>query len=124
MSDVNNVVIQGRLTRDPELTHTANGAAICKLGLATNRFYKSNDEKQEEVSFFDVTVFGAQGENCEKYLEKGRRVIVQGRAKQDRWTNDKGEKRTKVVIIANSVTFLDWGDKKEEGESGEVQVPF
>jgi single-strand DNA-binding protein len=105
MNNLNSVLVEGNLTRDPELSYTPGGRAVAKLGVACNRYYKKDDELQEETSFFDVTVWGRQAEVCEQYLSKGRGVRVVGRLKQDRWQDPEGNPRSKVHIVAEHVEF-------------------
>jgi single-strand DNA-binding protein len=105
MVSVNRVILAGRLTRDPETRFTPAGTAVTGFSLAVNRRYKVNNEVKEEVSFFDIVVFGKQGENCAEYLSKGRPVLVEGRLKQRSWESD-GVKRSKVEVVADNVQFL------------------
>ncbi len=105
MNNLNSILIEGNLTRDPELTYTQKGAAVCKLSVACNRFYKQDDEQQKEVSFFDVTTWARLAEVCGEYLKKGRGVRVVGHLKQDRWADADGKNRSKVYIIAEHVEF-------------------
>ncbi len=105
MNNLNSVLIEGNLTRDPELSYTGKGTAVVKLGVANNRFFKQEDELQKETSFFDVTVWGRQAEVCEQYLKKGRGIRVVGRLKQDRWQDPEGNPRSKVEIVAEHVEF-------------------
>jgi len=106
-TNINRVVMTGNLTRDPELRSTGNGLAICKLRIACNTRRKNGQtgEWEEKPNFFDVTVFGAQGENCSRYLSKGRPVAVDGRLEWREWEQE-GQKRQSVDIIADSVQFL------------------
>jgi len=113
--EINTVVLGGNLTRDVELKEIPGGAKVGTFGLATNRTYVRNGEKVQETSFFDIEVWGPQAENCAKYLEKGRPVVVTGRMKQDRWENE-GQNRSKIKVVANSVQFL-----PSRGRSGEQQ---
>jgi single-strand DNA-binding protein len=105
MVSVNRVILAGRLTRDPETRFTPAGTAVTGFSLAVNRRYKVNNEVKEEVSFFDIVVFGKQGENCAEYLSKGRPILVEGRLKQRSWESD-GVKRSKVEVVADNVQFL------------------
>jgi single-strand DNA-binding protein len=109
MANLNKVFLIGRLTRDPELRYTTNGAAVTSLGLAVNRFYNTKDgERREEVTFLDVTVWNRQAENCCQYLKKGRPVHVEGYLKLDSWDDkETGKKRSTVKIEAENVQFLD-----------------
>ena len=106
-TNINRVVITGNLTRDPELRSTGNGLAICKLRIASNTRRKNGQtgEWEEKPNFFDVTVFGAQGENCSRYLSKGRPVAIDGRLEWREWEQE-GQKRQAIDIIADSVQFL------------------
>jgi len=105
---VNVVVITGNLTRDPELRHLGSGTAVCKLRVAVNSRRKDGQtgEWVDKPNYFDVTVWGAQGENCASYLSKGRPVAVEGRLDWREWEDQGGNKRQSVEIIANTVQFL------------------
>jgi single-strand DNA-binding protein len=107
-SNINVVVITGNLTKDPELRHTGGGTPVCDLRVAVNsRRKNSQGGWEDKPNFFDVTVWGAQGENCANYLSKGRPVAVEGRLDWSEWeAKDGSGKRQKVQIIANSVQFL------------------
>lgn len=107
-NDINTVTLIGRLTRDPELRTLPSGMSLCQLGLAVNENYKdsSTGEWTERVNFFDITVWGNQGESCANYLSKGRQVCVEGRLRWESWENQEGQKRSKVAIVANRVQFL------------------
>jgi single-strand DNA-binding protein len=107
-SNVNVVVVTGNLTRDPELRSTPGGTSICKLRVAVNSRRKDGQSGQwvDKPNYFDVTVWGAQGENCANYLAKGRPVAIEGRLDWREWEDKEGGKRQSVEIIANSVQFL------------------
>jgi single-strand DNA-binding protein len=107
-SNVNVVVITGNLTRDPELRSTGGGTSVCELRVAVNSRRKDQSGQWvDKPNYFDVTVWGAQGENCATYLSKGRPVAVEGRLDWREWeAKDGSGKRQKVQIIANSVQFL------------------
>jgi single-strand DNA-binding protein len=118
-SNVNVVVITGNLTRDPELRHLGSGTAVCKLRVAVNSRRKDGQtgEWVDKPNYFDVTVWGAQGENCANYLTKGRPVAIEGRLDWREWeAKDGGGKRQSVEIIANSVQFL--GSRDGSGGGG------
>jgi len=106
MADFNKVILVGNLTRDPELKYTQGGTAVCQLGLAVNRKYRVNNEQKEEICFVDITVWGKQGENCKQYLAKGRPALVEGRLQYRTWEGSDGQKRSKLDVVAESVTFL------------------
>jgi single-strand DNA-binding protein len=107
-SNINVVAITGNLTKDPELRSTPAGTSVCKLRVAVNSRRKdgSSGEWVDKPNYFDVTVWGAQGENCANYLSKGRPVAVQGRLDWREWEAQDGSKRQAVEIIAESVQFL------------------
>ena len=118
MANINRVVLVGNLTRDPELRHTPSGTAICKLRVAVNSRQKdpATGEWGEKPNYFDVTVWGNQGESCAQYLSKGRPVAIDGRLDWREWEDKQtGQKRQAVEIIADSVQFL--GSRGEGGES-------
>jgi single-strand DNA-binding protein len=120
-SNVNVVVITGNLTRDPELRSTGGGTSVCELRVAVNSRRKdgSTGEWVDKPNYFDVTVFGAQGENCATYLSKGRPVAVEGRLDWREWeAKDGSGKRQKVSIVANSVQFLGSRDGSGGGGNG------
>jgi single-strand DNA-binding protein len=105
MADLNHVVLIGRLTRDAELKYTANGQAVCKFSLAVNRRRKNGDQWEDEANFFDIVLWGKQGESLNQYLVKGKMVGIDGELRQDRWEQD-GQKRSKVEIFANNLHLL------------------
>ena len=113
MSNVNVVILMGNLTRDPEMKYTPQGTAVCDLSMAINYTRGKGDQKKEEVSFFDITAFGKSAENAAEYLKKGRQVIVEGRLQQERWESADGQKRSKVKVIAERITFVGGGGAKE-----------
>jgi single-strand DNA-binding protein len=115
-ANINRVVLIGNLTRDPELRHTPSGTAVCSLRLAVNTRRKDQTGQwTEKPNYFDVTVWGQQGENCAQYLQKGRPVGVDGRLEWREWDAQDGQKRQAVEIIADSVQFL---GGRGDGEGG------
>ena len=106
-TNINRVVLTGNLTRDPELRSTPSGTSVCSLRIACNTRRKdSSGEWVDKPNYFDVTVWGAQGENCATYLSKGRPVAVDGRLDWREWEANDGGKRQSIEIIAESVQFL------------------
>ena len=106
-TNINRVIVTGNLTRDPELRSLNSGTSVCKLRVAVNSRRKNqNGEWEDKPNYFDVTVWGAQGENCATYLSKGRPVAVDGRLDWREWEANDGSKRQSVEIIADSVQFL------------------
>jgi len=104
-NDINIVTLVGRLTRDSELKYTNGGTAVCKFSLAVNRKKRSGDQWTDEVSYFDVVLWGKQGEALQQYLGKGKQVAVSGELRQNRWEQD-GQSRSKVEVIANNLQLL------------------
>jgi single-strand DNA-binding protein len=114
-ADINKVVLVGRLTRDAEQSYTQSGFALLKFSIAVNRNRKQGDQWVEEASFFDVTVFGRQGEAIANYMTKGKQVAVEGQLRQDRWEAQDGSKRSKVTIDANNIQLLGGRDGGSSG---------
>ena len=116
-ANINRVVLVGNLTKDPELRHTPSGTAVCSLRLAVNTRRKDSatGEWTEKPNYFDITVWGNQGESCAQYLAKGRPVAVDGRLEWRGWDAQDGTKRQAVEIIADSVQFL---GSRGDGEGG------
>jgi len=108
MADLNHVVLIGRLTRDAEIKYTAGGQAVCKFSIAVNRRKKVGDQWEDEANFFDIVLWGKQGESLQSYLVKGKMVGIDGELKQDRWQQD-GQNRSKIEIIANYIQLLGGG---------------
>jgi single-strand DNA-binding protein len=118
-TNLNVVVVTGNLTRDPELRSLPSGTSVCKLRIAVNSRRKDQSgEWVDKPNYFDVTVWGAQGENCATYLSKGRPVAVEGRLDWREWEAQDGSKRQSVEIIANSVQFLGSRDEAAGGGNG------
>jgi single-strand DNA-binding protein len=117
-TNINRVIITGNLTADPELRSLPSGTSVCKLRVACNTRRKDNStgEWVDKPNFFDVTVWGAQGENCARYLSKGRPVAIDGRLEWREWETPEGHKRQGVDIIADAVQFL--GGRDDAGGGG------
>jgi single-strand DNA-binding protein len=102
----NQVILMGNLTRDPELRTTPNGQTVCSFSLALNRSYRNADGNwQEATDYIDVVAWGPLGERVAQYLTKGRPALVNGRLQSRSWEQD-GQKRSKVEVVAQDVTFL------------------
>ncbi len=115
-TNINRVVLTGNLTRDPELRTTPGGTSVCSLRVACNSRRKDpSGEWVDKPNYFDVTVWGPQGENCAQYLAKGRPVAVDGRLNWREWEDKEGNKRQSVDIWADSVQFLGSRDAAENG---------
>ena len=123
MATINRVVLVGNLTRDPELRHTGGGTPVCSLRIAVNTRRKdgATGEWTDKPNYFDITVWGNQGESCAQYLSKGRPVAVDGRLEWREWEAQDGTKRQAVEVVAESVQFL--GGGRESGGEGNQFVP-
>jgi single-strand DNA-binding protein len=113
MQDINTVALTGNLTRDPELKQTPGGS-ICRIRVANNGRKKDGDQWVDAPNFFDVVVWGAQGENVAQYLSKGRKVAITGKLRWREWESDNG-KRQAVEIHADNVAFI--GGREEGGSA-------
>jgi single-strand DNA-binding protein len=116
-TNINRVVLTGNLTRDPELRSLQSGTSVCSLRIACNTRRKNNatGEWDDKPNYFDVTVWGAQGENCARFLAKGRPVAIDGRLEWREWQDQQGNNRQSVEIIADAVQFL--GGRDDAGPS-------
>ncbi len=115
--NINRVIITGNLTRDPEVRSLPSGSSVTTLRVACNGRRQNRETQQwEDVpNYFDVTVWGAQGENCGRYLSKGRPVAVDGRLQWREFNDREGNKRQAVDIVADSVQFLGGRDDAGAG---------
>ena len=113
MPDLNKVYLAGNLTRDPELRYLQSGSAVCKLGLAANRRFRTKDgEQREETLFINVTTWGKTAEYCGENMKKGRPVLVEGRLQANDWEDKTtGQKRTSIEIHALRIQDLSWEDR-------------
>ena len=118
-SNINRVIITGNLTSNPELRNLSSGASVCKLRVACNTRRKdASGDWVDKPNYFDVTVWGAQGENCARYLAKGRPVAVDGRLEWREWETPDGSKRQSVEIVADNVQFLGGRDDSAPAAPG------
>ena len=121
-TNINRVTLTGNLTRDPELRTTPSGTPVCSLRLAVNTRRKdASGEWVDKPNYFDVTIWGRQGENAAQYLEKGRPVALDGRLEWREWEDKEGNKRQNVEIVADTVQFL--GSREGGGENGSRFTP-
>lgn len=114
MSDINSVVLCGRVTRDAEVKYTSGGMAVSEISVAVNRY--AGKDKGEEASFFEVNLWGKTAEALVQYLTKGRQIVVQGELRQERWEQD-GQKRSKVRINANNIQLVGGRDDVQKPTS-------
>ncbi|MCL2294715.1 MAG: single-stranded DNA-binding protein [Spirochaetes bacterium] len=116
MTDINRVFLVGRLTRDAELRFTSAGMPVAKFSIAVNRSKKSGDQWEEEVSYFDIVLWGKIAEALSKYLAKGKQVAIDGELRQNRWEQD-GQPRSKVEIHAANIQLLGGSGTQSSGQS-------
>ena len=123
MTDINKVIVIGRLTQDAKVDFIASGTAKSEVSIAVNRSVKKGGNRVVEVSFFNVTIWGKTAENLQKFLTKGTQICVEGFLRQDRWEKD-GQKQSRVSIIAESVQLLGGGKNQQGGQSnGNEEFP-
>ena len=107
MNSINHCTLLGHVTRDPRLKTTSSGKAVCNFGLVLNRRWLDiNGDAKQETTFVDVTAWNQQAEVITEYCQKGRPVVVEGRLEQERWETPAGEKRSRLKVVAQRVTFL------------------
>ena len=105
MNNLNSVLVEGNLVRDPEYKTTTKGTALCKFTVASNRYFKQEDGFEKEVSYFDVESWGKIADSVNNLGRKGRGVRVVGRLKQERWNGNDGKAMSRVVIVADHVEY-------------------
>jgi single-strand DNA-binding protein len=110
MPGLNKVMIIGNLGKDPEMRFTANGSAVTNFNVAVSRQYSGTDgERREETEWFRVVAWNKLAEQCNQFLQKGRKVYVEGRLQTRSWDGQDGQKRYQTEVVANEVQFLDRG---------------
>ena len=115
---INRATLIGNLTRDEEVKYTSGGMAIGSFSLAVNRKVKKGTEWTDEVNYFDVTIFGKQAESLKPYLTKGKQVAVDGYLKQERWTDQNGQNRSRISVVANETQLLGGKDGGQHNNAG------
>lgn len=125
MASFNKVILVGNLTRDPQVRYTTGGTAVAEIGLAVSRqwFDKQSNQRKEETTFVDVTLWGRQAEVAGEYLAKGRPVLIEGRLQLDSWDDkETGQKRSKLKVVGENMTMLgsrnDGGGGRGGGQGG------
>jgi single-strand DNA-binding protein len=119
----NKIILIGNLTKDPEIRYTPSGVAVTTLRLAVNSRYKIGNELKEETLFIDTVVFGKQAETCNQYLNKGRRVLVEGRLQERKWESN-GQQRSKFEVVASAVRFIGpKGDSDTSSDDIDITPP-
>lgn len=121
-NDINRVILIGRLTRDPELKSTNGGNYFCRFSLASNRniYNRQTQESRDEVGYFECVAWGKAAETIHKYLQKGRRICVEGNLRWSSWESAEGKKQSKVEINVEGFQFLDKGEGsgQDQGNAG------
>lgn len=112
MSSYNKVILMGNVTREVVVKTLPSGQKVTEIGLAINRTYTQDGVKKEEVTFVDITFWGRQAEVLEQYLQKGRQLFVEGRLKYDSWTDDTGNKRSRLRIHGENFQFIGGGPRE------------
>jgi len=105
MNNLNSILIEGNMVRDPQYRTTPKGTPVCNFRLASNRFYRQENGYEKEVSFFDVETWAKLADTCSNFGRKGRGVRVVGRLKEDRWTGNDGKQHSRITIVAEHVEF-------------------
>ncbi|MCL2602376.1 MAG: single-stranded DNA-binding protein [Treponema sp.] len=126
MNNLNSILIEGNMVRDPLVRNTPKGTSICTFSIATNRFYRHESNLEKEVGFFDVEAWGKLAESCGNHGRKGRGVRVVGRLKQDRWTGTDGKNHSKILIAAEHVEYrtdFKKADSDEAKAAAEIPEP-
>ncbi len=121
MASFNKVILVGNVTRDPEVRFTPGGTAVTDIGLAVNRFWmdKSTNERKEETTFIDVTLWGRTAEVAGEYLAKGRPCLIEGRLQLDQWDDkETGQKRSKLKVVGDTLQLLGSRDGGGTGSGG------
>lgn len=116
-NDINRVFLIGRLTKDPELRYTQGGTSIASFSLASNRTYTAQNERKEQVSFFNCVAWGKPGEVIAQHCKKGQRIGIEGRLQQRSWQDQSGAKRNTVEIVVENFQFLSAGPGQGDSPS-------
>lgn len=123
LSNLNSIIVEGNLVRDPLLKSTPNNHDVCSFSVASNRFYRLNDQNEKEVSYFDVETWSKLAQTCGNNLRKGRGVRIVGRLKQERWLDQAGKTQARIKIVAEHVEFKPQPKKDSETmeEAGQTE---
>lgn len=120
-SDINKVILIGRMVKDPELRYTQNGAAVTNFTIANTRLYTVSGEKKEYTSFFNCIAWGKLGETIAKFCKKGHRIGIEGRLQQRSWDDQSGQKRSTVAVVIENFQFL--SPKQDQEITDAVDIP-
>ena len=122
MNNLNSIILEGNLVRDPESKTTQSGSNVCRMQIATNRYYRKGEERVKEVMYIYLESWGNTALVCEEYLKKGSWVRAVGRLRQDRWKNPEGQNRERYVLVAEHVEFRSPLKKSEETSETSASV--
>ncbi|MBI9103903.1 MAG: single-stranded DNA-binding protein [Spirochaetales bacterium] len=124
MNSLNSILLEGNFTKDPVLHETPKGTPVCTFSLAVNRYYRSDEETVQEVSFFEIETWSRLAQYCSSQFEKGSAIRVVGRLKQDRWEDLEGNSRAKVKVIGEHIEPIEkksFNGKKRDEEKAAVE---
>lgn len=116
-TDLNRVIMIGRMVRDPELKYTQSGTAVARFSIANNRSYVAGGDKKENVSFFNCIAWSKLGEVIVEYCKKGKQIAIEGRLQQRSWDDQDGKKRSSVEIVVENFQFIGSKSGASEGDS-------
>ncbi len=119
-SDINRVVLIGRMVKDPELRYTQSGSSVANFSIANTRTYSVSGEKKEYTSFFNCIAWGKLGEAIAQYCKKGQRIGIEGRLQQRSWDDQNGQKRSSVEVVVENFQFL---SPKQGPEAPHAEIP-
>ncbi len=122
MNSLNSILIEGNVVRDAVMRETPRGNPVCNFSIASNRFYRQEEQLEQETSFFDIESWSKLAEQCVKNCLKGRGVRVVGRLRQDRWTGSDGKNYCKVKVVADHVEFKPKFKDKGADSSANVEI--
>lgn len=122
-NDVNEARVLGNITQDIEVRYTANGAAVCSFGVATNRSYQQDNEWKDDTTFHNIVVWGKQAETLGKFARKGTRIYIAGRMQTRSWEGDDGKKNYKTEIVAKDISLLSRYNQEGKGEAKDSADP-
>jgi single-strand DNA-binding protein len=121
-NDINRVMIIGRLIREPEVRQIPSGATVATFSVANNKTYMSNNEKREDVSYFNCIMWGKGGETFAKYAKKGQQVSLDGRLQQRRWQDKEGKTRSIIEIVVENFQFLSYNKEGNQETSRDSEL--
>jgi single-strand DNA-binding protein len=119
-SDINRVILIGRMVKDPELRYTQSGSSVANFSIANTRTYSVSGEKKEYTSFFNCIAWGKLGEAIAQYCKKGQRIGIEGRLQQRSWDDQNGQKRSSVEVVVENFQFL---SPKQGQEAPHAEIP-